>query len=100
MSEQDNPKVVGLFGAPIYAANNEPNPEIIEDLERLLELAREGELASFAFAGLGLNDSLCVIVSGQYTPLKMRGAIAMLEDYMRDIQSDLEIIIPGPQGAA
>lgn len=104
-SEPKTPKtpntstVVGLFGERIHAFNNEADPDVIAQLEVLLAQAKNGEIASFAFASLGPTNALGICVAGQFTVLQLRGAVAILEDYVRDSGDDLEIIIPGPLGA-
>lgn len=43
------PKVVSLTGDPIVAPGT-PRPELIADLERVLEMAKAGEIEGIAYA--------------------------------------------------
>jgi hypothetical protein len=48
--------VVSLFkGTPIVSPGT-PNPELISDLEKLLEKAKSGEITSIAYAALYSDD--------------------------------------------
>lgn len=48
--------VVSLKGAPV-AAPGTPNPDLVEDLEKLLDMARSGEINAIAY-GVVYRDGL------------------------------------------
>lgn len=69
--------VVGLNGAPVPRAG-EPRPEVVERLERLLEMARSGEIQGVGAAVLYRDDSTQVFAVGLATR-GMLGAVTMLQ---------------------
>jgi hypothetical protein len=54
-------EVVSLHGAPVTAAEANPDKRLVEELERLLEAARAGELVGIA--GVFLNKDRIVSYS-------------------------------------
>lgn len=59
----DKSNVFSLRGQPILLDDLEPNEEVVERLEDLLDLARKGDLKGFAFvshhAGERFGQSIC-----------------------------------------
>lgn len=67
-------RVVSICGARVIAPGT-PNPELIEDVEKLLELARSGEISSIAYVTLFYDD----LTSYRWVGRMTRGVIGALE---------------------
>lgn len=81
---QMSAKVVGLFGSyePVHS---EPNPKLIEELERLLEAARAGEIVGLTGAYLHREHAVSYSYAGAIGTFGMLGALDCLSERVRHI---------------
>ena len=68
---------------------NEPDPEVIECLQGLLDEARTGKLKTIALAGISSDGFIRVCWRGQSPATHVLGALRRLEfDMLRAIEED------------
>ena len=77
-------EVVGLHGvfAPVH---HEPNPKLVEELERLLEAARAGEIVGLTGAYLHKEHGVSYSYAGAIGTFGMLGALDCLRERVRHI---------------
>lgn len=76
----ESTKVVSLRGEPVRAPG-EVNPVVVKELEKLLEMARSGELHGFAVALLHSDRSASYRIVG-FNDFKLIGATEVMKSVM------------------
>ena len=72
----DRPKVVDLKNRAVDLPNpGEPHPELVERLEKLLEMARSGELTGMAFVYQYRDEGFSWGCAGTFARAKIVGAL-------------------------
>ena len=75
--------VVRLGGGDVYAPG-EPIPEVISELEKVLEDAKAGVIRSVVMVMVHDNGRWATLCKGEDETLKLVGALRMLERFLMD----------------
>ncbi|PNG26943.1 LptE family protein [Methylocella silvestris] len=80
-------KVISLRG-DIIPPPSEPNPTVVEELERLLEAARSGEIRGFAGAYVHRDKVVSYSYAGSVGSYAMLGGVDCLKERLIRIAMD------------
>jgi len=77
-------EVVGLYGT-FEPVHSEPNPKLVEELERLLDAARAGEIVGLTGAYLHREHGVSYSYAGAIGTFGVLGALDCLRERVRRI---------------
>ena len=79
--------VINITDGKPNSEDNDPEENVVKELERLLQLAKEGKLRFFALAGLGAGQSI-LTVTGDGDIMVLLGLLKRLDHF---INTDLDV---------